>query len=334
MDNDCFYYSVHTAGGFHTGFFDAAAYDKTFAVTGGSAELRTRILEAAAERFDREKINYEICCSSDGIFALLCTERKILIADGETGLRAENGIDLNDLYNGLYPRELMRIYTCEKKKKADRCSRFLQAAESLKSELVRLDSQSIDYAKIVAFTLRLWKKNGGAMKGNIGRETKRFVSCITPDGVELNMKAFDSCDRISVVVDRTGAVSTRIVDRIRRYALGSGYDVTSFVCSLDGKTVEHIIIPELRFGVFSSEHYHRLLPKKERKIFASRFHTQESEKVKNRLGFTFKAYRSLMNEAFESMIGACEEEEKINYLFRGISDTKEAVDEIAVQLCD
>lgn len=333
MDNDCFYYGVHTAGGLCTGFFDAAC-DKTIAVTGGSAELRTRILEAVADGLERGKTECEIFRSSDGIFALLCPESKTLVADGEEWQGAEKTVDLDELYGGVYPRELMRIYTCEKQKKADRCSRFLRAAESLKSELVRLDSQSVDYGKIVAFTLRLWKKNDGEMKGYIGRETKRFVSCITPDGVELNMKAFDSCDKVSVVVDRTGAVSTRIVDRIRRYALGSGYDVTSFVCSLDGKTVEHIIIPELRFGVFSSEHYHRLLPKKGRKIFASRFHTQESERVKNRLGFTFKAYRSLMNEAFESMIGACEEEEKINYLFRGISDTKKAVDAINIRLCE
>lgn len=334
MDNDCFYYSVHTAGGFHTGFFDAAAYDKAFAVAGGSAKLRARILEAAAERFEAEKVNYEICRSSDGIFALLCPERKLLIADGETGIRAEKSIDLNDLYGELYPHELMRLYTREKKKKTDRCLRFLQAAASLKSELVRLDSQSLDYGKIVDFTLKLWRKNGGAMRGNIGRETKGFASCITPDGVELNMKAFDCCDRLSVVADTTGAASVRIVDRIRRYALGSGYDVTSLVCSLDGKTVEHVIVPELRFGVFSSEHYHRLLPKRQRKVFASRFHTREKEEVKNRLGFTAKAYRSLMNEAFESMRGAGEEEEKINCLFRGISDTGDAVDEIAAQLCD
>ena len=148
------------------------------------------------------------------------------------------------------------------------------------------------------------------------------------ESAELNMKAFDACERLAVIVDKTGAVSTMIIDRLRRYALGSGYDVVSCICSLDGKTVEHIIVPELSFGAFSSEHYHRILPKKERRVFASRFHTMDSELYKNRINFSLKAYRSLMNEAFESLIGAQTEERKINYIFGNIVDVYDAVTEI------
>ena len=87
-------------------------------------------------------------------------------------------------------------------------------------------------------------------------------------------------------------------------------------------------MPELGFGAFSSEHYHRILPKKERRVFASRFHTMDSELYKNRINFSLKAYRSLMNEAFESLIGAQTEERKINYIFGNVVDVYDAVTEI------
>ena len=193
---------------------------------------------------------------------------------------------------------------------------------------MRIDAKSVNVGSVVNYSSKLWKKLGAEMQGSIGKETKKFVSCITPDGAELNMKAFDACDRLAVIVDKTGAVSTMIIDRLRRYALGSGYDVVSCICSLDGKTVEHIIVPELSFGAFSSEHYHRILPKKERRVFASRFHTKDSELYKNRINFSLKAYRSLMNEAFDSLIGAQAEERKINYIFDSIVDVYDAVTEI------
>ena len=271
--------------------------------------------------------SFENCC---GIY---CAEEKILIAD-EKILKekqienAEKIIDLNELFSETIPKELLHIYEKEYDKKIKRSGRFLSAADSVKKDAMRIDAKSVNIGSVVNYSSKLWKKLGTEMQGSIGTETRKFVSCITPDGAELNMKAFDACERLAVIVDKTGAVSTMIIDRLRRYALGSGYDVVSCICSLDGKTVEHIIVPELSFGAFSSEHYHRILPKKERRVFASRFHTTDSELYKNRINFSLKAYRSLMNEAFESLIGAQTEERKINYIFGNIVDVYDAVTEI------
>ena len=54
----------------------------------------------------------------------------------------------------------------------------------------------------------------------------------------------------------------------------------------------------------------------------------DSELYKNRINFSLKAYRSLMNEAFESLIGAQTEERKINYIFGKVVDVYNAVTEI------
>jgi|GEM_PF-850938 len=333
MDNSCFYYGANTADGVHSGIFEPEKIEKILVVKGGSPELKDKIFIELSEELVQKSIQNEMLFSFENCCGIYCAEEKILIAD-EKILKekqienAEKIIDLNELFSETIPKELLHIYEKEYDKKIKRSGRFLSAADSVKKDAMRIDAKSVNIGSVVNYSSKLWKKLGTEMQGSIGTETRKFVSCITPDGAELNMKAFDACERLAVIVDKTGAVSTMIIDRLRRYALGSGYDVVSCICSLDGKTVEHIIVPELSFGAFSSEHYHRILPKKERRVFASRFHTTDSELYKNRINFSLKAYRSLMNEAFESLIGAQTEERKINYIFGNIVDVYDAVTEI------
>ena len=333
MDNSCFYYGANTADGVHSGIFEPEKIEKILVVKGGSPELKDKIFIELSEELVQKSIQNEMLFSFENCCGIYCDEEKILIAD-EKILKekqienAEIIIDLNELFSETIPKELLHIYEKEYDKKIKRSGRFLSAADSVKKDAMRIDAKSVNIGSVVNYSSKLWKKLGAEMQGSIGTETRKFVSCITPDGAELNMKAFDACERLAVIVDKTGAVSTMIIDRLRRYALGSGYDVVSCICSLDGKTVEHIIVPELSFGAFSSEHYHRILPKKERRVFASRFHTTDSELYKNRINFSLKAYRSLMNEAFESLIGAQTEERKINYIFGNIVDVYDAVTEI------
>lgn len=333
MDNSCFYYGANTADGVHSGIFEPEKIEKILVVKGGSPELKDKIFIELSEELVQKSIQNEMLFSFENCCGIYCAEEKILIAD-EKILKekqienAEKIIDLNELFSETIPKELLHIYEKEYDKKIKRSGRFLSAADSVKKDAMRIDAKSVNIGSVVNYSSKLWKKLGAEMQGSIGTETRKFVSCITPDGAELNMKAFDACERLAVIVDKTGAVSTMIIDRLRRYALGSGYDVVSCICSLDGKTVEHIIVPELSFGAFSSEHYHRILPKKERRVFASRFHTTDSELYKNRINFSLKAYRSLMNEAFESLIGAQTEERKINYIFGNVVDVYDAVTEI------
>lgn len=333
MDNSCFYYGANTEDGVHSGIFEPEKIEKILVVKGGSPELKDKIFIELSEELVQKSIQNEMLFSFENCCGIYCAEEKILIAD-EKILKekqienAEKIIDLNELFSETIPQELLHIYEKEYDKKIKRSGRFLSAADSVKKDAMRIDAKSVNIGSVVNYSSKLWKKLGAEMQGSIGTETRKFVSCITPDGAELNMKAFDACERLAVIVDKTGAVSTMIIDRLRRYALGSGYDVVSCICSLDGKTVEHIIVPELSFGAFSSEHYHRILPKKERRVFASRFHTTDSELYKNRINFSLKAYRSLMNEAFESLIGAQTEERKINYIFGNVVDVYDAVTEI------
>ncbi len=320
MDNSCFYYGVHTAGGNCLGFFDSERVKKIIAVCGGAPLQRESFFVLLSAELFKVSVKNELLFSWNSVSALYCPEQKILVADlkflnEKQKSRVEIIIELD--LNNAEQNEKVKAIRSELEAKELRCQRFLAASDCIKKDMLRLDALSVDKSKLLSYTARLWKKSGGVMKGTVGMESKEFVSCVTSEGVELNERAFEKCDRVAVIVDKTGAVSLMLVDRLRRYALSSGYDVISCVCSLNSERVEHVIIPELRFGVFSSEHYHRLTPKRGRKIYAARFHTKDSTLVKNRLNFSLKAYRSLMNEAFCSLAEAEKYENSLNLLLAG-----------------
>lgn len=235
MDNSCFYYGVNTADGVHSGIFDPENVKRLFVVKGGSPELKDKFFIELSEELLQKDIENELLFSFENCSGINCVEEKILIADEkflkENKIKnAEKIIDLNEVFSEKIPRELLHIYEKEYIKKIARCNRFLSAADSVKKDAMRIDAKSVNVGSVVNYSSKLWKKLGAEMQGSIGKETKKFVSCITPDGAELNMKAFDACDRLAVIVDKTGAVSTMIIDRLRRYALGSGYDVVSCIC--------------------------------------------------------------------------------------------------------
>lgn len=333
MDNSCFYYGVQTACGVRSGIFDSDICENIFVISGGSSELKEKIFLLVSQELYGKNIENELLFSWEKCFGIFCDEKNFLIAD-ENFLskkeieKSEKIFNLDEIFSEKISLDLLHICLGSRRKKLERCQRFLSAANSIWDDMLRIDLQSTDVGKVIEYSSRLWKRCGGTLRGGVGTETKNFVSCVTSDGVELNMKAFDGCERLAVIADKTGAVSSLIVDRLRRYALGSGYDVVSCVCSLDSETVEHIIIPELKFGVFSSKYYHRIAPKKERKVYAERFHSKDRELVKNRINFSAKAYRSLMNEAFESLKEAELEERRLDLIYGIVTDVSEIVDEI------
>lgn len=325
MDNSCFYYGVHTANGNRLGFFDGEHIKKIIAVCSGSALLTEKYFVLLSARLFEEKIENELLFSWKSVSGLYCTKQKILVADfnylsERQKERVEIIIDLDLKIDEKNFENLkaIRAELCEKEK---RCQRFLFAADCLKKDMLRLDLHSVDKSKLAVYSAKLWERFGGKMKGYVGTERREYASSITSDGVELNTKIFKQCKKLTVIVDKTGAVSMMIADRIRRYALSSGYDVISCACSLNDERIEHIVIPELSFGIFSCEHYHRIIPPKGRKVYAVRFHTKEAALVKNRLNFSLKAYRSLMDEVFSSLSQVDILEQRLNSAFENVDLT-------------
>ncbi len=313
MISNCFYYGVYSPKGycslsarptFETG--------RNIALKSYSHTLKQVLFEKIKLELNNRGESYIEFCTADGCEGVYSKDADIRVLDAtycEIDDEMFTTVSLDSNSSILTPTDEILL---KRNNAALRARRFLSACRLISNDMTRLDSENIDLAKINRFSSRLWSSTGGVLTGSVGTEHKRFVTCFTPDGVELNMDAFDIyCDRVTVICDKTGAVSRRITDRVRRYALSAGYDVISCICPMNiDLGAEHLIIPELKYGIFTCKHYHKPDFANSRKISAGRFLTEESFKTKNRVDFSFKAYRHLMQEVFVSLkeIKHCDEE--------------------------
>ena len=302
MISNCFYYGVYSPKGFYSlASRPNFSAPKEYIVKGYSLSTKQKLFDCIKNELDKRGQSY---------IDFRADERSIGIYSSDAGFRIVDGTyealtysaEIFDFNNG---EETEKIKECilRREEAVKRANRFLCACRCIINDMERIETADMDFGKINRYSSRLWTSTGGKLKGSIGMEHKRFVTCFTTDGVELNMEAFDIyCDNITVICDRTGACARRIVDRVRRYALSAGYDVISCLCPLNiEKGAEHLIIPELGYGIFVCKHFHKADFEKCRKVSSKRFMIESEAETKRRMDFSFKAYKRLMQEVFSSL---------------------------------
>lgn len=293
---------------------------KNIVVDGQPPALKQELFRFIISELERKNIPYDRLCSADGTAGILW--ENFLVSDSDfanKNIKISEKISVEKFQNREYinsfNEEIKNILKI-REKNILRGQRFLEACRTVQNDIFRLEEPYINKAKISRFASCTWQRITNGMKGHVGTETKRYVTCLTDGGSELNMEAFDEyCEKMLVISDRTGSCARLITDSIRGYALGAGYDVISCPCTANPETVEHLIIPELSFGVFTSKYYHRGDFENSRKIYAKRFKYQSAENIKLRTDFSLKAYRSLLNEVFASLEKIRECDRRLNGIF-------------------
>ena len=305
MFSSCFYGGVFTEDGYRAAISGNEFGDvpKIF-VSGSSPAIKQKIFDMTEAELCEKNIDYSELCAGEKICGIFC--KNFLIFDSDFYEKnIEKSVEFLSekfLKTDSVSEEKNKRLCMKKEKEILRARRFLSACKTVSDDMMRLEGAYLNHKKINAFTSELWQRITLGMNGHIGRETRRFVTCLTADGNELNMEAFDTyCEKMFVIADRTGTCAREIVDSLRGYALGSGYDVISCPCAVNGELIEHLIIPELGFGVFTSKYYHRDDFENARKIYAKRFLYPSVESIKNRIDFSVKTYRNLMDEVFASL---------------------------------
>ncbi len=298
MTADCFYYGTYTP----KGYLSLAAKPcfsagRSFAVTEYRPSVKQRFFGAVKAQLIKsgyDCTDFRTDTGSGGVFS---RDADLRIIDGTYccfDKKAFTEIRFGDIIGA---EQLL----LKRRESVQRAVRFLAACKCINNDMVRLDMPHIDIAKINRYSSQLWSQTGGRLRGCIGMEHKRFITCITSDGIEVNTAALEDCERVTVISDRTGACARLVTDRVRRYALSAGYDVFSCLCPMNTECgAEHIIIPELRYAIFVDKYHHKADLHPCRKSFAGRFLCDRDEN-KNRMDFSFKAYKRLMQEVFASL---------------------------------
>ncbi len=325
LKSSCFYYGIFTDGGYRLMLSgDEANRVKNYVVDGQPPAVKQELFRFLCSELKRKNIPFDELCSADGIAGIQCGDFRITDSDFTADIKVSEKILLKNFQNGEYingfNEEISNIIKT-KEKNILRGRRFLEACKTVQRDLFRLEAPYINRTKINRFAAHTWQRITHGMKGHIGTEVRRYVTCLTSDGSELNMEPFDGyCEKMLVINDRTGCAAKIITERLRGYALGAGYDVISCPCTVNTDITEHLIIPELSFGVFTSKYYHRDDFENSRKIYAKRFMLKDAESIRQRTDFSLKAYRSLMNEVFGSLEKIKECDRRLNGIIYPATD--------------
>ena len=149
---------------------------------------------------------------------------------------------------------------------------------------------------------RIAAREFGCHSGAPGKERRRFLSAVTPEGIVTFHETIQAlCPRIYAVEDEHGAASRLLLGDLRRRALDAGLDIVSCACPLPPHDkLEHLLIPSLGLGFTTSNTWHKADFPVYRRIHAARFTDTEGLRSKRQiLSFNRRAARELLNEAIQ-----------------------------------
>lgn len=178
-----------------------------------------------------------------------------------------------------------------------RAYRLLGAAGQMLEDTFRLAQECADMGKIDRYSLRIAKREF-APKRRQGKESVRFLSGVTPDGVIFFSDTVSAYNKIFILEDDAG-LGSFLLSRLKNYALAAGYDVISCYCPMaPEERLEHLLIPGLSLAFVTSNRFHKFEGRGRRHIHIRRFMDETALKAHHqRIVFNRKASRELTAEA-------------------------------------
>ncbi len=282
---------------------------RAYIIKGGAGMGKSTMMKRVAHAMSESGVN--MWCAPcpgdpDSVDAVIFPEIKACIMDATAP----------HIVNPVYP-EICEITVnlgdhCDHKKIADyadsiisvcrqsdllysRATRYIAATASLLADSYRIACEATDMRKAAEYGARLASRIM-PRKGIRGAESERYLSAVTPKGhIFLGDTLTSMCDRLVIIEDEYGAASRAIMSAVRMTALEHGYDIITCMCPFaPDEKPEHIIVPELRLGFTTQNHYLKL-PCDERRIHARRFTSATAiGEHRQRLSFNRRAVRELI----------------------------------------
>ena len=178
--------------------------------------------------------------------------------------------------------------------------KFIAAASSFLAESARIVLEYTDQTKIHRSAARIAAREFGSCKTIPGKEYRRFLSAVTPQGlITFHETLLTLCARVYSIEDEYGASSQILLEDLRRRALEAGYEVYTCVCPLSThEKIDHLMIPSIGVAFTTSNPWHKADFPVYRRIHAARFTDMERLRLRKQvLSFNRRAARELLSEA-------------------------------------
>ncbi len=317
-----FYFGANNKKGYCSLFgdtYDPYIKGNHLILKGGPGTGKSTLMKRIADKLEKRGYYVERgFCSADpqSLDIVLVPEINFSVVDGTSphtmdptlpGV-TEHIVDLSVAWDKNYLKghideigELTQSNKQQHKKTAD----YLMLASAIETQNVLLCTDCVDKEKLQRYIKRL-KARIVPERADYkpGRVHKRFLSAVTPDGVDVRYDSVVAlAEKIVTIEDEYGVVAPYIAEKISDFAIEQGYDVYKCFCPLfpDFKA-EHIIIPELKTALFTENSYHFSIDDESKRIHAGRFMDKEGFSVKReKLLFGKKAKKELINEAVRTM---------------------------------
>ena len=317
-----FFFGANNAGGYCSLYSDA--YDSYnggnhIILKGGPGTGKSTIMKKVAEKLEKRGYYVERgYCSADpnSLDIVLAPEIGFSILDGTSphvldpvlpGV-SDHIVDLSVAWDREYLKghaSEIKELTAENKRLHKKTADFLSVASRIDAQGIILGSDYIDKEKLQRYITRLCHRLMPERAGeNRGREYKRFLSGITPEGVVVQHDSIVAlAESIVTIEDEFGLVAPYIAESVGEYALSRGYDIYKCYCPLFPRMkAEHIIIPQLKVALFTENSYHSSIDNCGKKVHAYRFLDKNGiESVREKLLFGKKAKKELIDEAVRKM---------------------------------
>ena len=286
---------------------------------GGPGTGKSTIMRKVAQSLEKKGLYVERgYCSADpnSLDVVIAPEINFSILDGTAphtfdpvlpGIN-EHIVDLSVAWDKDYlrlHREEIGELTNRNKELHKKVAEFLKAASSIELQSVRLCGKYLNAQKLDRYVLRLCSMLIPSRKSSKrGKEHKRFLSAVTPDGIVVEYDTVVALsEKIVTIKDEYSLASSYIVSAVSEYALSMGYDVYKCFCPLfpDDKA-EHLFIPELKVCIFTENTYHFSIDDCSSKVHATRFFDNDGIKEsREKLKFYKKAKKELIDEAVRKL---------------------------------
>lgn len=325
-------YTPHGLCSFFDGFYNSDRARNVYLIAGGLNSVSSMLIKLVSDNvtsqgFCAHQISNSLC--SHQLDAVYFPELGACLSNGgERGafsvqypLVSENVVSLSPCFDNDIIKEnaqdITQMFKEEKSVKL-RASGFLSAAQSLINDSKIIQRKCIDVGKISRYASRLARREFENKQGTKGREYRRFLSSITPRGVETYTQTLlNLCERFYIFSDRYGAVTDYLLGIIKEYAVDCGYDVISCYCPMSGGfSVEHLIVPELSLCFFSDKTYHSAEFIDHRKVSSNRFTDLDLlSGHKKRLCFNKKGANEMLGEAVKLFLTAENIRKRLDFIY-------------------
>ncbi|MBR5135331.1 MAG: hypothetical protein IKV35_07005 [Clostridia bacterium] len=207
-----------------------------------------------------------------------------------------------------------------------RCCRFSAAAHSLLQNNRLIAERALLNDKTERTAARLAAKAFPLPAAKRGKETRRFLSAVTPKGyLFFADTACALCPTLYQIEDEYGAAASRLTSLLRDEALSRGLDIITCRSPFSPQdTIDHLLIPSLGIGFLTSNSLHRIDFPVYRRLHAARFLDGDALKShKQQLRFNRRAAEELIAEAVRASADAKAHHDRMEALHTAAMDWDE-----------